>query len=225
MVAAPPCAECGSPSTVRHHVLARCRAAPPVQGEVVGVQLELLVPVGGPVTMPLNWAFTRIGSRRLVVLIGVSRNRDGTDGRVWSANSWLTWVRREQSPRLMAGLSLFLAGFAVMSQLVRRAHTIYSTFPWRGYPYLPPYGPPGNGNPAQLDTGRGFPQSGSTRPPAHPSVPNTPLAGHGLALDAGEEFPAFKMHVAVNLDPDHIPPRQCRRGRHLPGPGCPRPGT
>ena len=123
-------------------------------------------------------------------------------------------------PRLMAG-SLSLAGFAVMSQLVRRPHTIYSTFPWRGYPCLPPIRAARERGPAQLDTGRGFYRSGSARSPAHRSAPGTPRVGHGLPLDAGEEFPTIKTHVAVNLD--HIPPRQCRRRRHLPGPRCPRP--
>jgi hypothetical protein len=191
--------------------------------ELVGIQLELLVPVAIPAIMPLSWDFVA----RWCASFGSAEQRQPEQGR--NRRSGLvsellahSGKTRTEPPPDGVG-SLFLAGFAVMSQLVRRPHTIYSTFPWRVTRISPPYGPPGNGNPAQLDTGRGFPRSGSARSPGHPSVPSTPRVGHGLPLDAGEEFPAVKMHVAVNLD--HIPPRQYRRRRHLPGPRCPRPGT
>ena len=105
----------------------------------------------------------------------------------------------------MAGLTISggIRGYVAVSS--QAAYDI-SHVPLAGLPVSPPHtGPPGNGSPAQLDTGWGFPQSGSARSPAHPSGPGTPLVGHGLPLDAGEQFPAVKMHVAVNLD--HIPPR------------------
>jgi hypothetical protein len=100
-----------------------------------------------------------------------------------------------------------------MSQLVRRPHTIYSTFPWRGYPYLPPIRAAREREPRPARHWAGLPSARVSAFACPPSVPGTPLVGHGLPLDAGEEFPAVKMHMAVNLD--HIPPWQ----------RCTRPGT
>jgi hypothetical protein len=77
-----------------------------------------------------------------------------TDGRVWSSNSRLTSVRREQSHPPDGGAHYFWRHSPVISQLVRRPHMICSTFPWRGYPYLPPHtGRPGTGTPPSSTLG------------------------------------------------------------------------
>jgi hypothetical protein len=150
------------------------------------VRLELLVPVAIPAIMPLSWDFVAhwfgFGSAEQRQ---PEQGRNRRSGLVSELLAHFGKTRTEAPPDGGLTISGGIRGYvAVSSQAAYDIHV-----PWQGYPYLPPIRVVRERDPAQLNTGRGFPRPGSARSPAHPSRPGTPLAGHGLALEAGEESP------------------------------------